>query len=83
MLDGNGRLIYANGDFYIGDFFQNKKHGTGEQYWTYGKIYKGEWVDDKREGEGVITFRDGSKDVGNSYIGSFKNNKKNGHGTYK
>ena len=37
MTNGKGRLIYAGGDVYQGDWFDDKAHGTGFYIRTDGK----------------------------------------------
>ena len=62
-------LTYDDGDRYIGEVLNNKKHGTGtyiSKSWPSqkggpnGGEYKGEWKNDKMHGEGVIRLNDGS-----------------------
>lgn len=31
-FNGKGKLTYTNGDYYFGQFLDNKKHGYGELY---------------------------------------------------
>lgn len=34
QMNGKGKLIYENGEYYAGDFVNGKRHGQGE----YGKL---------------------------------------------
>ena len=75
MFDGRGRLILRKGDYYEGEFKQNKANGFGKYVNVKGEIYIGNWKDDKQEGEGELILQDGSR-----YNGQFKNGMKNGEG---
>ena len=67
-LNGIGSYIYQNGDRYIGEFKEIKKHGHGKYNWINGKEYVGEFHNDIINGYGILTKTDGTK-----YIGEFKN----------
>jgi len=71
-----GTYIYTNGDKYVGEFKDNKKHGQGTVTFTNGEKYVGEFKDNKRHGHG--TYRHNS---GNKYVGGYKDGKKHGKGT--
>lgn len=45
---------------YIGEFKDDKKHGTGEFKWATGGHFKGEYKDDLKCGFGEMTWADGS-----------------------
>ena len=75
-LEGNGKFIWKNGQYYIGQFKNGKKHGKGIIYYKNGNImYEGDFINDKREGNGKLILKNGQY-----YIGEFKNNKKHGKG---
>lgn len=42
------------GQLYIGDWYQNKKHGKGQYFYTNGTIYTGDFADNKKSGHGKI-----------------------------
>ena len=69
-------VTFENGDRYIGEVLNNKKHGSG----TYvesgpdGKEYKGEWKNDKQHGKGFL------KQSGMEYTGDFFEGKIQGKG---
>ena len=69
-------VTFENGDRYIGEVLNNKKHGTG----TYieagpnGKEYKGEWKNDKQHGKGFLMQN------GMEYTGDFFEGKIQGKG---
>ena len=58
----------SNGEKYVGEYKDGKKHGQGT--YTYGKgkwegdKYVGEFKDGKHHGKGTYTFHDGGKYVG-------------------
>jgi len=64
-----GTYTYANGDKYVGEWRDNRKHGQGtatlgpSSQWA-GNKYTGEFRDDKRHGQGTYIFADGSIHVG-------------------
>ena len=64
-----GTYTYSNGDKYIGEFKDGKKHGQGTYTFAGGK-YEGEFKDAKRDGQGTLTFADGLK-----YEGEWKDDK--------
>ena len=74
-FDGRGRLILRKGDYYEGEFQQNKANGFGKYVNIQGEIYIGNWMNDKQEGEGELILKDGSR-----YNGQFKGGLKNGKG---
>lgn len=47
MANGKGRLIHADGDFYEGEWVDDKASGMGNYVHTNGAYYKGEWLEDK------------------------------------
>ena len=74
--EGIGKLIYENGNYYIGQFKNDLANGKGIVYDKNGSIiYKGDFINDKREGNGKIFDKDG-----NYYIGHFKDDLANGKG---
>jgi hypothetical protein len=46
---------------YVGDFYENTRHGYGEMHWRNGTIYKGYWEDGRREGRAIVTRNDKKK----------------------
>jgi hypothetical protein len=46
--NGNGVYKWANGNEYLGNFFDDYKHGYGEMYWPDGRFYKGLWENGKQ-----------------------------------
>ena len=75
-MEGYGKFIYENGDYYIGEFKNGLRNGKGILYCKNGKIkHEGDWINDKYEGYGKYIFENG-----NYYIGEFKNCLRYGQG---
>jgi hypothetical protein len=74
---GFGTYTTANGDKYVGEFKDGKKHGKGAMKWADGFKYEGDWENDLRHGKGVFTSPSGDK-----YVGEYRFNMKNGFGSY-
>ena len=71
-------MLYANGDFYRGEWVMGKKQGRGLQIYQEGGVqYEGEWLNDKQHGNGKLLESNGSY-----YQGEFKNGFKDGKGQY-
>ena len=62
--DGYGKLVYKNGDTYIGQFKDGKSHGQGICVYSSPKLkgmkYVGSWKAGKIEGEGRMYQADGT-----------------------
>ena len=75
--EGNGKYIWEDGEYYIGQFLNGLKHGKGTIYYKNKNIrYKGDFVNDKYEGNGKYIYANG-----NYYIGQWLNGLKHGKGT--
>lgn len=72
-----GRQNDKNGDYYIGEFVNGKKHGIGMQFWANGNSYKGDFINNKITGKGTYLGADGTK-----YTGDFINAKLTGYGVF-
>jgi serine/threonine protein kinase len=73
---GKGKLTYANGSVYSGDFSGGLRHGVGTFRNSKGDTYEGQWKNDRFDGNGVLTLSDGSR-----YEGGFKEGNRHGTGT--
>jgi len=51
--NGNGTLVYANGDQYTGEWQNNKKEGYGSFRQRNGTNYIGTWQNDSWDGHGT------------------------------
>ena len=50
FAEGQGELLNTQGDRYVGEFGNGKRHGQGEMSWTNGDRYVGEWKADNMSG---------------------------------
>ncbi len=76
-LNGEGTLIYSDGESFSGEFRDGKKNGKGIYTYANGSKYEGEYKDDLQNGKGIYTSVSGDK-----YIGDYLDGKTNGTGTY-
>ncbi|XP_037600125.1 MORN repeat-containing protein 3 isoform X2 [Cebus imitator] len=81
--NGLRHQVYAvNGDYYVGEWKDNVKHGKGTQVWKKnGAIYEGDWKFGKRDGYGTLSLPD--QQTGKYrrvYSGWWKGDKKSGYG---
>jgi len=74
---GKGKMTFASGDSYEGDWKDGFRHGKGIMVLASGGRYEGEWATGAYEGHGVYTFSSGAH-----YDGMWKNGVKHGAGTY-
>ncbi|VDD81004.1 unnamed protein product [Mesocestoides corti] len=81
-LNGARKAIYSvNGDTYIGEWKDNKKHGRGIQKWKSKKlIYEGFWQNGKRCGQGVLAVVEKNGSHTKIYSGMWKDDKRHGYG---
>jgi hypothetical protein len=56
---GKGKMTYANGDVYVGEFKDGKRQGIGKIIYANGDVYEGGWLDGKQHGKGKETGADG------------------------
>ncbi len=65
LLDyGFVTMKYANGDVYMGETFQKKRHGYGIYYYANGDMWYGQYINDVRSGFGVHFAVDGYMRIG-------------------
>jgi hypothetical protein len=76
---GQGSLVWRNGDQYTGEFEADMKHGLGTFVWSNGDVYSGNYDKDKKQGRGRITW---GSHPGECYDGDWFQDKKQGYGKY-
>ena len=62
---------YANGDVYIGEFYNGKRHGYGIYYYPNGNRYEGNWASGERHGQGTMYYANGTVQSGTWDNGKF------------
>ena len=67
---------YEDGTKYIGEKYNDFKHGRGQFYYSDGTYYDGEWEMNKKSGYGIIT----SKDCKTVYDGEWLDDSYHGNG---
>ncbi len=80
--NGQGTVIWPNGNKYIGEQKLGKLHGKGKFFSQAdnqfkGDTYVGEYKEGKKHGKGTYFYANGNK-----YVGDYKNDYPNGHGTF-
>ena len=63
-MHGQGKMKYANGEYFEGSFLDNERSGEGRIFWPNGDVYDGEWEDDKMNGTGRMTYSNGDVYIG-------------------
>ena len=75
-MNGEGKYVYENGYYYIGNWNNGVKDGKGILYYKNGNIlYEGHFHNGKFEGKGKFYLENGGY-----YEGEFKNNLMHGKG---
>ena len=86
MKWGNGKMTYASGNYYEGQWANNKRNGQGTMFWlTSDEKYEGNWEDNFQSGFGAHIWLDGSTDnklLRNRYVGYWKLGQRYGKGTF-
>lgn len=75
LLNGYGRLVWANGDQYEGEFVAGLFQGKGTLTLAGNSVYEGEFSRGAMSGSGLLVYEKGSR-----YKGDFKKNKFEGMG---
>ena len=89
--NGQGTFSYHNGDIYVGEHKDGKKHGQGtyvfngpknmftrSYVYTPGDKYVGEFKNDKKDGYGTYVWIEEEA----IYVGEWKDGKRHGQGTF-
>ncbi|CAF2670496.1 unnamed protein product [Rotaria sp. Silwood2] len=74
---GKGKMNYANGYTYTGDWVEDVATGEGVFIWTSGDQYEGQYQNGQRHGKGSYTYANGDK-----YTGDWFEDKKLGQGIF-
>ncbi|CAF3600529.1 unnamed protein product [Adineta steineri] len=74
---GKGKMDFASGDKYTGDWIEGKRTGHGVYIFARGNRYEGQWKDNKMHGKGQIDLANGGK-----YTGDWIEGKRTGHGVF-
>ncbi|OMJ65428.1 hypothetical protein SteCoe_38240 [Stentor coeruleus] len=51
------KVLYFNGDSYLGGIIKAKKSGIGELTTNNGETYNGEWKKDRMSGKGTYVYK--------------------------
>jgi hypothetical protein len=86
MKWGNGTMTYASGNYYEGQWANNKRNGQGCMNWkTSAEKYEGNWEDNFQSGFGAHIWLDGSTEsklLRNRYVGYWMLGQRHGKGTF-
>lgn len=75
---GHGKMLFENGDEYVGKFKYGKPNGVGSMMYFDGRVYQGIFKKGMRDGQGRL------EEPGNGvYKGKFKDDKKHGEGVFE
>ena len=74
--NGYGRMIYPNGEFYIGEWRNNIIEGHGIYSFNGGRVCEGKWINGIINGHG--------REITHDYVyeGMFQDNIKHGEGNF-
>lgn len=48
MVKGEGKVIFGDGSYYVGEWLKNMPHGTGKHVFNDGSVYEGEFIEGKK-----------------------------------
>ncbi|CAG9331241.1 unnamed protein product [Blepharisma stoltei] len=60
MRNGQGSHKWTNGDFYEGNWKNDRRSGYGRMLYIDSGVYEGYWKHDKKHGKGKLTTKNGS-----------------------
>ena len=63
-MHGYGKIEWADGRRYEGEYENDKKQGQGIFYWADGRKYVGTWKDGQQHGQGDYYQKNGQKKLG-------------------
>ncbi len=87
--NGYGTQTWSDGDKYVGEYKDGKRHGQGTYTWSDGEKHVGEYENGKAHGQGTKTYPAGHYEVlknhgivyFDKYVGEWVNNERHGQGT--
>ena len=59
-----GTYAWRDGNKYVGEWMDGKRHGQGTYTYANGDKYVGNYQDGKKHGQGTFTFSDGERKTG-------------------
>ena len=59
-----GTYTFGSGNKYVGEHWNDKRHGQGTVTYGNGDEYVGEFRNDKKNGQGTVTYTDGRAQEG-------------------
>lgn len=60
-FSGQGKMVWANGDVFVGTLVKGQRHGQGKIVWANGQSYDGDWVQDQPQGHARLQFANGNR----------------------
>ena len=48
MASGQGKFVFPDGSYYVGDWFKNLPHGIGKHKFPDGSFYEGEFIEGRK-----------------------------------
>ncbi|CAF3415917.1 unnamed protein product [Rotaria sp. Silwood1] len=79
---GKGKMDYAVGDKYIGDWVNDVITGQGVYIRSNGNRYEGQYRDNKKSGRGTLIWGTNTKWAGDKYTGDWIDDARTGQGVY-
>ena len=70
-LNGQGKLVWANGDVFVGEFVDGLMSGRGTHSYSTGAEYEGDFEEGHMSGQGTLRMEDGSVYEGQFVSGAF------------
>lgn len=65
VKNGYGEMEYQDGNFYKGQFCNDKKNGRGKMIYKDGRVFDGNWANDEPIDDQIKVFRNAEKNENN------------------